>query len=106
MEQGQLQQILRAIANEPSMNKVAASGGSKYLGAAAFSGESFTSLYIREDSTISALSGTDGAGTTVNWLTQFGISGITLKAGDLYIVPDGCKIVSGTIATGTAIGYR
>lgn len=105
MEAGQFQQLLSAIINQSSSNKVAASGGSKYFNGAIAS-ENLTSFYVREDTSITALSGTDGAGTTVNWLTQLNISGVTLKAGDLYSVPNGCKIVSGTVSSGSIIGYR
>ena len=105
MENGQVQQILRAINNEPSMNKVAASGGSKYFNGA-IANESLTSFYVREDTSITVLSGTDGAGTTVDWLTFLGISGVSLLAGDLFIIPDGCKITTGTVASGSIIGYR
>ena len=102
-----LQSLIAAIRNDLSSGKIAASGGSKYLAAAAFTDEGFTSIYIREDSTtITALSGKDAGGTTVDFLAFFGISGVSLKAGELYIVPNGCKITSGTLSAGTAIGYR
>lgn len=66
-------------------------------------------FYVREDTTLTTAQGgsteTIASPAEVNFLTTLGISGKTLKAGDLYIIPDGLYIQTFKLATGSVILY-
>lgn len=88
------------------LDKIAANNGSKLItGTGANTGLNHTSFYVREDTVISVLSGTNELGATTNWLTELGLSGITLKQGDFYPVGLGDKITAITLTSGSVILY-
>lgn len=93
----------RIMKNLFSLAKMSVRNGSKYYGTGAVTSVDITSFTPREDTVISAMSGVDINGATVNYLTFFRISGITLKVTDLFIVPDGGSIKSFTIDSGSII---
>jgi hypothetical protein len=91
--------------NNTDLNKLGAHGGSKYFGVAAATGLNLTSFYVRENTTITVLSGKTSAGATWDAFTDMGVSGITLLAGDLFIAPSGYRITTMTLTLGSVIGY-
>ena len=52
---------------------------------------------------VSALTGVDQNGNAVNFLTDIGLSGVTLSLGSVITVPDGYAITSITLASGSVI---
>jgi len=98
--------IKKALDNNLDLQGMNAHGGTIYLGVAANTGLDLTRFYVRESTTITVLSGRDGTGATVNLLTLFAISGITLLAGDLFIAPSGYRITAATLTLGSILGYK
>ena len=93
-------------AKNKSLNKVAASGGSLLIADAdPHTGLNASGFYVREDTVVSAMSGNNGAGTTVNFVTLLGISGKTLVQNDFFPIPNGYSITSVTLTSGSIIIY-
>jgi hypothetical protein len=67
---------------------------------------SFRGFIVNADSIVSALSGTDTGGQTLNLLTQIGLSGVTLSQGSYICVADGTVINSITLTSGSVIMYN
>lgn len=88
------------------LDKIAANNGSKLItGTGANTGLNHTSFYVREDTVISTLTGLNESGVATNWLTEIGLSGITLKQGDFYPVGLNDKITAITLTSGSVILY-
>jgi len=71
-------------------------------------GKEFESIYVREASTITVMSGKDAKGNAVDFLVAAHtniISGTALIQGDLITVPEGAKITNITLTAGSAWGY-
>lgn len=93
--------------NDAMINRMGGYNGSKtFTGTSANTGLNFTQIYVREDTVIGTLTGTDlTSGATSNLLTTLGISAVTLKAGELHIAPYGTKISALTLTSGSVIMY-
>lgn len=88
------------------LDKIAANNGSKLItGTSAYTGLNHTSFYVREDTVISVLTGVNETGTATNWITEIGLTGITLKQGDFYPVGLNDKITAITLTSGSVILY-
>lgn len=98
---------IQNLSNNSDLQKLGAHGGSKYLGIGAATGLDVTSFYVREDSTISLITGTTSGGVEgSNFLALLGLTVlITLKQGDLYILPSDYRINALTVDTGSIIIY-
>lgn len=69
-------------------------------------GLSATSIYVREDTVISVMTGTDESRMTgVDFKTSLGLSGKTLKANDFFCVGMGDYINAITLTSGSIIVY-
>lgn len=85
---------------------LAANRGSKLItGTGANTGLYFSSFYVREDTVISVLTGTDENEDAANWLTSLGLSGKTLKQGDFFPVGENRLITAITLTSGSVILY-
>jgi len=67
-------------------------------------GKTFFALVIREDSVISTLSDTT-TGNSLDMVTAMGISGKTLKAGDVIFAPKGFLMQNIKLESGSAWAY-
>jgi len=67
---------------------------------------SFRGFVVNADCVVTALSGTDVGGVTINLLTQIGLAGVTLKQGMYIPVADGVFITSITLASGSVVMYN
>jgi hypothetical protein len=67
---------------------------------------SFRGFIVNTTCVISALSGTDTGGQTVNLLTEIGLSGVALSPGIYIPVVDGTLITSITLTSGSVIMYN
>jgi len=95
-----IQEVIRALTS------INASGGSKDVAA----GEGAIAVnarqvIIRTDGIITAMTGVGPSGT-VNFVTEFNISGKTLEAGTMYKVADGYRITSITMTPGALVAYN
>lgn len=99
--------LINYFTNNKDLNKISAAGGSKlYADTSTHTELDVKSIYVRENTVIATLTGASNiAGTTVNFLTEFNISGATLIAGDLYMVPNGWKIHTIDLTSGSIIAY-
>lgn len=88
-----------------SINKVAASGGSKLITGASPVTISATSFAVREATVVSAMTGVTPGGATQDFVSLFNISAANLLQGDLFIAPNGSLITSVTLASGSIIVY-
>jgi hypothetical protein len=70
-------------------------------------GKEFESIYVREDTVITTLTGGNKSTTAnaTNYLTSIGLSGVTLVKGDLITAPIGEAFKSITLSSGSIIGY-
>lgn len=93
--------------NDTMVNRMGGYNGSKtFTGTGANTSLNFSQIYVREDTVIGTLTGTDlVTGTTSNLLTTLGISAVTLKAGELHVAPYGTKISALTLTSGSVILY-
>lgn len=88
------------------IEKLAASNGSFLIAdTTARTGLNVTSFYVREDSVVSLMTGTKDDGTSVTFTTTLGISGKSLKAGDLFCIPQGQRVTAITMTSGSIIVY-
>lgn len=102
----QFQALIISIRDNLNLNKIGASGGSVlYNDGSAHTGLSVSSIYVRESSVVSAMTGVDSNGAAVNFITLFNISGVTLILGDLFIAPAGYRINAITLTSGSIISY-
>jgi hypothetical protein len=67
---------------------------------------SFRGFVVNAACVVSALSGTDTGGQTLNLLTQIGLSGVTLNQGIYIPVVDGTVITSITLTSGSVVMYN
>jgi hypothetical protein len=67
---------------------------------------SFRGFVVNSTCAISALSGTDVGGVTINFLTQIGLTGVSLNPGIYISVPDGAFITSITLSSGSVVMYN
>ncbi len=83
------------------LNQIIGNNGSKVLGVAAHTALNMFGFVVQEDTTITVfeVSGSDA-------LSDYGLSGVTLKQGGYISVPDGMSITAITITAGSAIGYN
>jgi hypothetical protein len=78
------------------------SGGSELIADTnARTGEQICAFYVREDTVVSV-----ATGNGKNYVTIFGISGKTLKAGDWFYVPYFEYITAITLTSGSIIAYQ
>ncbi len=67
---------------------------------------SFRGFVVNAACVISALSGVDNGGVTLNLLTQIGLTGVTLNQGVYIPVADGVSITSITLSSGSVVMYN
>jgi len=92
---------------ERNLEDISASGGS--IDVAAADGAiavNARQIIVRTPGIITAMTGTDAEGATVNFVTLFNISGKTLEATTMYKVPDGYRIKSITMTPGALVAYN
>jgi hypothetical protein len=83
-------------------NRAGVSGGSELIADTnARTGEQICAFYVREDTVVSV-----ATGNGKNYVTIFGISGKTLKAGDWFYVPYFEYITAITLTSGSIIAYQ
>lgn len=83
-------------------NRAGVSGGSELIAdTVARTGEQICAFYVREDTVVSV-----ATGGSKNYVTIFGISGKTLKAGDWFYVPYFEYITAITLTSGSIIAYQ
>lgn len=87
------------------MQRVTAAGGTKYIPVGTTQG-SFYSFIAQEDTVISAMTGINNAGSPINFRTQIGLAGVTLKQGALISVAIDETIQSITVASGSLLAYK
>lgn len=87
--------------------RLSAVNGSYHLNVAdgAKTSKNWFGFVTEQDSTFTALSGTDCGGNAVNFLTTLNLSGKTLKVGSYICVPAGYKITAATMSVGSAVMY-
>jgi hypothetical protein len=106
MEYTQFQALLGAIQNNLNLRKVGAGEGTYLVtGTSATPLGGATTIQPREATVISAMTGTDPNGAAVNFVTLFNVSGATLNTVDLLIAPDGYRITSITLTSGSVLIY-
>lgn len=89
-----------------SGRRISGADGSRLVtGTGAVTGISREAIYVRENTVIATLSGTNDNITTTNLLTLLNISGATLVQGDFFTVPEGYKITAITLTSGSVILY-
>ena len=90
-----------------ALSRLAGSGGSEYV-AGAKTGKNYNMIVVQEDTVISVMSGTSDSNTapTPDFVSDQGISGITLKQGAILTVPAGSVITSLTVASWSVIAYN
>lgn len=93
--------------NDAMINRMGGYAGSRTVtGTGALTSLNFAQFYVREDTVIGTLTGTDATtGANSNLLTTLGISGVTLKAGELHVAPYGTRISAVTLTSGSIILY-
>lgn len=93
--------------NDKMINRMGGYAGSRTItGTSAVTGINFQQFYVREDTVIATLTGTnETTGATASLLTTLGISAVTLKAGELHVVPYGTYISAVTLTSGSIILY-
>ena len=82
--------------------------GCEYLAAAAHTDKRIYAFIVQEDTVLTELTGGDisiGEDTT-DYLTDIGLSGVTLKQGALITAPKGEGFKSITIDSGSVIAYK
>ena len=82
--------------------------GCEHLGAAAHTEKRIYAFIAQEDTVLTVLTGGDisiGDNTT-DYLTDIGLSGVTLKQGALITAPKGEGFKSITIDSGSVIAYK
>lgn len=86
--------------------RIGAKGGSVLITTAsgALTGQSFKSFLVREDTTVTTLSG-GKTGTPVNYKTSQNIGSTTLTKGDLIEIPDG-ELCTDVHISGSMWGYK
>lgn len=72
----------------------------------AYTSKQFEVLSIQEDTVIASMSGTDEDSNAVDFATEFGTTGVTLKAGGLLTCPKGKIITAITLTSGSLIAYN
>lgn len=87
------------------LGRLIAVNGSFYIGTSAQTGKNYFAIIPQEDSVFTTLSGEDEKGNAVNYISTMGLSGKTIKQGAMIIVPQGSKITSVTLSSGSAIAY-
>ena len=82
--------------------------GCEYLPAASYANKSIYAFIAQEDTVLSVLTGGDSAisENSVNYMTDIGLTGITLKQGAMIVAPQGEAFKSITIDSGSIIGYK
>ena len=93
-----------------ALAQLAASNGSFLIADTnARTGRNNYAFYVREDTVVSVMTGVilsdTGAPPNVDFKSTLGITGKTLKAGDLFIVPSGQRINAITLTSGSIIVY-
>ena len=82
-------------------NRAGVSGGPELIADTnARTGKQYCAFYVREDTVVSVATGGGN-----NYVTSFGISGKTLKAGDWYYTPYFEYITALTLTSGSIIAY-
>lgn len=66
----------------------------------------FRGFVVNSSCIVSALSGIDNGGVTLDLLTQIGLAAVTLNQGIYISVPDGVEITSITLSSGSVIMYN
>lgn len=94
------------------INRIGGINGTQLIKTTAVTDLQAETLVVRESSVLSVLSGTDKDGAAVNYLTVGNKKGIVgfvateaLKTGDIITCPDGYKITSVTLASGSILAY-
>lgn len=85
--------------------RAAGCNGFKVHTTAAATGVSYYAVVIQEDTVLTAFTTTDAAGTATSQMTNYGITGVTLKAGAYLPAPLGSVITAITASSGSYIGY-
>ena len=82
-------------------NRAGVSGGTELIAdTVARTGKQYVAFYVREDTVVSVATGGGN-----NYVTSFGISAKTLKAGDWFYVPYFEYITAITLTSGSIIAY-
>lgn len=66
----------------------------------------FRGFVVNSACILTALTGVDAGGNTINLLTQIGLTGATLNQGIYIPVPDGTVITSITLTSGSVVMYN
>lgn len=89
-----------------SIQRISAWGGSELIAdTTARTGRGITSFICQEATVISVLAGGKKGLTSTNYLTTMGLSGKTLAANALIIVPNDEYIANITLTSGSIIAY-
>lgn len=90
------------------LQRIAGSAGCERLDSAggAVSNKNWWAFIPDQDTVLGVLSGKDATGATENFLVTMALTGKTLKAGILYVVPANAKITTVTVTSGAIIGYK
>lgn len=93
-------------------NRMAGANGTTLIKTTALTGRNFEAIYVRENSVVSVLQGTDNKGAAIDYLSASNTRGIVgfvateaLKAGELITCPEGYNITTITLTSGSALGY-
>lgn len=89
------------------LGRITAEGGSFLIAdTSAHTGKGAYGFYVVEDTVVALMKGgTTSSLININFLTSFGISGETLKAGSLFLSPKPYVINSITLTSGSIIVY-
>lgn len=93
--------LLKKIADY--LYKISGAGGFEYLGSGTYTGKSFRSIIVQDDTVFAALTGGSN-GKPVDYFVTGNLSGVTLKQNALLEIPDG-EVVKELTFTGSIIGY-
>jgi len=70
------------------------------------SGKNYVMVVVQEDTVFNALTGTNGAGGTVDFQATMGVSTNTLKQGAILSTPNGSVITDLDLTSGSVIAYK
>lgn len=89
-----------------SMQRLAAWGGSELVNdTTERTNTEIVAFYVREDTVIDICL-SEGSPATIDYEATMNLTGATLKAGDLYMVPEGQFIQRFKLTSGSVIVYR
>jgi len=90
-----------------STARISAFQGCEYIGnATQRTGKDYYGFIAQEDTVVAELLGGAGTSVATNYVTEIGLTGITLKQGALIVIPFGQTIKTLTLTSGSIIAYK